>query len=81
MLSAAYQEILKIPTGAMHIQIQEAYESLNYLGKSEIYIVIIKLKLEKCLNDIVYLKLHKQKFKEYNIKLPTSYKGNIRIPF
>ena len=28
----AYQEILKIPTGAMHIQIQEAYESLNYLG-------------------------------------------------
>ena len=28
----AYQEILKIPTGAVHIQIQEAFESLNYLG-------------------------------------------------
>ncbi|WAR22939.1 ATS6-like protein [Mya arenaria] len=32
----AYQEILKIPSGAMHIQVQEAYESHNYLAlKSE----------------------------------------------
>jgi len=40
---SAYQEILKIPSGAMHIQIQEAYDSHNYLGNnsSSLFVCLI----------------------------------------
>ena len=52
-LILAYQEILKIPTGAVHIQIQEAYESLNYLGRKVLSVPFIP-----CLSDAICVNIY-----------------------